>query len=59
MNLRPLGPDTGYLDWRYLNGKTAPPATGLSNATLNRCDLSVLLNEPSYKTGGAFDPITS
>jgi uncharacterized protein (TIGR03437 family) len=26
--------DTSYVDWRYLSGTTAPPATGLSAATL-------------------------
>jgi len=26
--------DGAYLDWRYLNGATAPPATGLTDATV-------------------------
>jgi hypothetical protein len=26
--------NTSYLDWRYLNGSTAPPSTGAANATL-------------------------
>ncbi len=26
--------DTSYLDWRYLNGATAPPSSGLTSATL-------------------------
>src|SRR5262245_25017081 len=26
--------DGGYLDWRYLNGATAPPASGVTSATL-------------------------
>ena len=26
-------PDTSPLDWRYLSGTTAPPATGVSAAT--------------------------
>ena len=35
IGLFPVGaPDTSYLDWRYLNGTMAPPASGLSSATL-------------------------
>jgi hypothetical protein len=28
-------PDTAYLDWRYLNGTTVPPAVGVSAGTVN------------------------
>jgi fibronectin type III domain protein len=27
-------PDSGYVAWRYLNGLTSPPATGLTSATV-------------------------
>src|SRR5204863_47619 len=27
-------PDSGYVAWKYLNGSTMPPATGLTSATL-------------------------
>src|SRR5207247_5302768 len=26
--------DSGYVAWKYLNGSTTPPATGLTNATI-------------------------
>jgi hypothetical protein len=33
--LYPIGAaDAAYLDWKYLNGSTAPPASGLTSATI-------------------------
>ena len=28
-------PEGAYMDWRYLNGATVPPSTGLTDATVN------------------------
>lgn len=34
--LFPAGADTAYLDWKYLNGSTAPPSIGLTSAAIQQ-----------------------